>query len=108
MDDELVCPACGTDEHLAGERDGEVIRVTCSACDLSWDRDLRPRCRSCGSEDVRSAAQAVWEKARGTQLSIVSVRTVYLCPVCDAEKLERVRESNTPLPPDDDPTAGMR
>lgn len=107
-DDELVCPSCGTDDHLSGSRDGEVIHITCEECDLSWDRDLRPRCKNCGREDVRAAAQAVWEKSRGTQLSIVSVQTVYLCPDCDAEKLDRVRESNTPLPPDDNPAAGMR
>lgn len=50
----------------------------------------------------------MWEKARGTQLSIVSVTTIHLCPDCDADKVERVRESNTPLPPDDDPAGGMR
>ena len=31
-----------------------------------------------------------------------------ICPDCDAEKLDRVRESNTPLPPEDNPAAGMR
>lgn len=107
-DDELICPACGTDDDLAGRREGDVIHITCDACDLSWDRDLRPRCRSCGRDDVRSAAQAIWEKSRGTQMSIVSIRTVYLCPDCDADRFERVRESNTPLPPDDDPAGGMR
>lgn len=108
MSDDLVCPSCGTDDHLAGVRDGELIHIRCDACDLSWDRDLTPRCGTCGRDDVRSAAQAVWEKSRGTQLSIVSVRTVYLCPDCDAEKFARVRESNTPLPPDDNPAGGMR
>jgi ribosomal protein L37AE/L43A len=106
--DELICPGCESDEDLSGERDGEVIRITCARCDLTWDRDLTPRCETCGRTDVRSAAQAVWEKSRGTQLSIVSVHTVHLCPDCDAEKLARVRESNTPLPPDDNPAAGMR
>lgn len=106
--DELVCPSCGNDDHLSGERNGEVIHITCSACDLAWDRDLTPRCPDCGRDDVRAAAQAVWEKSRGTQMSIVSVSTVYLCPDCDAEKLERVRESNTPLPPDENPAGGMR
>lgn len=108
MDDEFTCPGCRSDEHLHGERDGDVIRITCKACDLSWDRDLAPRCRTCGRHDVRSAAQAVWEKSRGSQLSIVSVSTVYLCPDCDAERLSRVLESNTPLPPEDNPAAGMR
>lgn len=107
MSDELVCPGCGSDDHLSGQREDDVIHITCSACDLHWDRDLSPRCGTCGNTDVRAAAQAVWEKSRGSQLSIVSVRTVYLCPDCDAERLARVRESNTPLPPDDNPAAGM-
>lgn len=108
MDDELICPACATDQHLHGRRDGEVIHITCDGCGLSWDRDLTPRCPSCGRTDVHAAAQAVWEKSRGTQLSIVSVRTVYLCPDCDAEKYRRVRESNTPLPPEENPAADVR
>lgn len=106
--DELICPGCETDEHLRGVRDGEVIHITCEACDVSWDRDLTPKCPTCGRTDVRPAAQAVWEKSRGSQLSIVSVRTVYLCADCDPEKLERVIESNVPLPPDENPGEGMR
>jgi ribosomal protein L37AE/L43A len=109
MDDDLLCPTCRTDEHLRGERRGdEVIHITCDACGLEWDRDLEPRCPSCGRRDLRSAAQAVWEKSRGSQLSIVSMTAVHLCPDCDAEKVERVRDSNTPLPPPDNPAAGMR
>lgn len=108
MDDDLTCPRCQSDEHLRGDRDGEVIHIACESCDISWDRDLTPRCKTCGGGNVRSAAQAVWEKSRGSQLSIVSVRTVYLCPDCDADKLARVLESNTPLPPEDNPAAGMR
>lgn len=108
MDDELSCPVCQTDDHLRGERDGEAIHITCSGCGHSWNRDLTPRCRRCGRTDVHAASQAVWEKARGTQLSIVSVQTVYLCPDCDRDKYARVRESNTPLPPDDNPAADLR
>lgn len=106
--DDLICPNCQTDDHLSGERDGEVIHLCCDECEFTWDRDLTPRCNRCGNTDLRPAAQAVWEKSRGTQLSIVSVQTVHLCPECDAEKVARVRESNTPLPPDDNPVSGMR
>ncbi|MCC5950982.1 MAG: hypothetical protein JJU45_02685 [Acidimicrobiia bacterium] len=90
------------------ERDDDVIRITCEACDLTWDRDLTPRCPTCGTTDLRPAAQAVWEKSRGSQLSIVSVTTVHLCPVCEPERVQRVRESNTPLPPPDNPAGGMK
>lgn len=108
MEDDLRCPTCATDEHLRGERDEDVIHITCDGCGASWDRDLRPRCPTCERTDVYAAAQAVWEKARGSQLSIVSVRTVYLCPDCDPDRYQRVRESNTPLPPEENPAAGMR
>ena len=105
MNDELVCPSCASDEHLNGERRGELIRITCAACDLTWDRDPAPRCRRCGNNDVVRAPQAVWGKARGTQLVVVGLRDVHLCPDCDATLLTRYHESGTPLPPDENPVA---
>jgi transcription elongation factor Elf1 len=108
VDLDIICPGCGSDDHLTGERHDQVITITCGACELTWDRDLSPRCRSCGRTDVYPAARAVWEKSRGSQLSIVSVQTVHLCPDCDAEEYRRARESNTALPPDQNPADGMR
>ncbi|WCO66226.1 DUF6300 family protein [Iamia majanohamensis] len=108
MADELVCPRCRSDDHLSGTRQGEVIRITCSACDLTWDRDPSPRCPACGGEAMVSVPEAVWEKARGTQLSIVSIRVVSLCESCDADRLEVWWLSGTPLPPADNPAEGMR
>lgn len=101
--DEIVCPSCRTDDHLQGERHGELIRITCSACALVWDRDPSPTCPTCDGKDVRPVPQAVWEKARGTQLSTVSLRTIYVCSTCDRDKLERFLHSWTPLPPDENP-----
>ncbi|MDZ7678318.1 MAG: hypothetical protein U5K29_07180 [Acidimicrobiales bacterium] len=103
MSNDLLCPNCGSDEHLAGEPHGDLIRITCSACDLIWDRDPAPRCASCGSTELRPVPQAVWEKSRGTQLSIVAMTTVYLCPDCDRDRLRRFLDSGTPLPPPDNP-----
>jgi hypothetical protein len=81
--DELTCPRCGTDEQLVGERSGEVIHITCDGCGLGWDRDISPRCATCGrTDDVRTITEPVIEKARGTQLSIVGVTTTYLCETC--------------------------
>ena len=34
--DELTCDTCGTDDHLRGERDGDVIHITCEGCGASW------------------------------------------------------------------------
>ncbi|MFN2606296.1 MAG: hypothetical protein ABR511_00165 [Acidimicrobiales bacterium] len=52
--------------------------------------------------------QAVWERARGNQLSTVALRTVHLCPDCDVELLRSHRDSGSPIPPDDNPVAGLR
>ena len=99
----IDCPGCGEDEDLTGDRRGdpgnEAITVTCGACGLVWDRDLTPRCPTCGSEDVRTALRSIVDKSRGTQLSIQSMQVVHLCRVCDAEQLAAWNQSNTPLAP---------
>ncbi|MCP5027821.1 MAG: hydrogenase maturation nickel metallochaperone HypA [Actinomycetia bacterium] len=102
---DLVCASCGEEENLRGERVDELITITCEECGLVWDRDLTPRCPTCGRDDVRVAFQAIVEKSRGTQLSIQSMKLVYLCPDCDPELLARWIESNSPLPPDELPTS---
>lgn len=107
MADDLVCPTCGTDDHLTGERRDELIHLTCSGCGLEWDRDPSPRCPTCGSDEVEGVAQAVWEKSRGSQLSISSIRVVHLCRHCDAALIARQRRTNSPLPPDENPASGM-
>ncbi len=78
--DDLVCPHCQDDDHLSGQRDGDIIRITCTVCNLTWDRDPSPRCKTCGSRDVRVAPKAVWERVRGNQIITVALTTVYLCP----------------------------
>lgn len=100
---DLVCARCGEDDDLQGEQAGEVITVTCRRCGLVWDRDLTPRCPRCSSPDVRPAFQSILEKSRGTQLSMQSVRLLYLCPHCDGDRLAAYVKSNTPLPPDELP-----
>lgn len=83
-DDDLVCPSCKTDEHLRGSRQGEVIEITCTACQLSWVRDPSPRCEACGTrDDVQAVPKPFIEKARGTQLSITGMQLVYRCHDCD-------------------------
>lgn len=108
MSDDLLCPNCDSDDHLTGQPHGDLIRISCSACRLEWDRDPAPRCLTCGGSDVRAVPQAVVEKARGTQLSIIAMRAVYLCNTCDAELLRRQLQTNSPLPPDENPAAGLR
>ncbi|MEQ9322676.1 MAG: hypothetical protein RIF41_26155 [Polyangiaceae bacterium] len=98
-------PRCGEVDDLHGDRAGDVITITCGACATVWDRDTSPSCGTCGSTDVRPAFEAIVEKSRGTQLSMQSVRLVYLCPRCDAERLAEYQVSNRPLPPPELPTA---
>ena len=99
----IACTRCGEDENLDGERDGETIVITCASCGLVWDRDLTPSCGTCGSTDVRPAFQAIVDKSRGTQLSIQSMRLVYLCPHCEPERLADYLQSKSPLSPDELP-----
>jgi hypothetical protein len=108
MSDELVCPRCDSDDHLTGERDGEIIHITCSECAVSWDRDLQPKCPTCGNEDVRATPKAIVQKARGTQLSIMSFETVHLCPKCDADLWEEQKQTNSPIAPTENPADGIK
>ena len=99
----IACPHCDEDENLRGDNVDGVITITCGECDAVWERDFTPRCPECGRTDVRDALQAILDKSRGTQLSIQSLRVVWLCPDCDAEKLRGYLDSNVPLPPDEMP-----
>ena len=87
--DDLTCDTCGTDDHLRGERDGDVIHITCDACGDSWDRPLTPRCPTCGAEDLVVEKRPWIDKSRGTQLSIVGMTKVHLCRICDADEISR-------------------
>jgi hypothetical protein len=108
MSNDIVCPNCARDDELSGQPHGGLIRITCARCDLVWDRDPSPMCAACGKGGLRPVAQAVWEKARGTQLSTVALRTIYLCPECDADVLRRHLDSGSPVPPDENPVANTR
>jgi hypothetical protein len=100
---DIACANCGEDENLDGERDGDMISITCASCGLVWDRDLTPICDTCGSDQVRKAFRAIVDKSRGTQLSIQSMRLVYLCPECEPALLADYLASKSPLPPDELP-----
>lgn len=101
-----MCPSCGEGERLSGSPEGQIIRLVCDACGQTWERDPSPRCRNCGGDDLQAAVQAVIEKGRGTQLSVVGAQVVYLCRLCDQSILERYnRNRPNPLMPDELPTA---
>lgn len=100
---EISCPSCGEDENLSGDSkesgNKEKVTVTCETCGVEWERDLKPQCSKCGSEDMRAAVRSIVDKSRGTQLSIQSLNVVYLCSECDRDELVAWNQSNTPLPP---------
>ena len=104
---EIACPDCGEAEDLTGTRSEDGIHLTCASCGHRWIRGLAPRCDRCGSSDMQPVPLAIVEKGRGTQLSVVGTRTVYLCSTCDAATLERYhRNRPNPLMPDELPTIG--
>lgn len=102
--DDIACPQCGETDDLEGERHDDLIHITCGACDTSWDRDPRITCQQCGSTDMYAAPVAVIEKSRGTQLSIVSTTSEFLCWHCDRDLIDQQRRSGTALMPDQLPT----
>lgn len=93
---EIVCPSCGTDEHLHGRPGDGVIHLTCTACDLTWDRLTTPHCPTCGSLDMVCVPEVLVERSRGTQLSITGVQPHYKCRTCDADELARPRSGHLP------------
>lgn len=97
---EIVCPTCGTDDALSGSPlDDGQIRLFCAACEVQWIRDPRPRCPSCGGDDLYHRPQVILEKSRGSQMSIQGIHVEYGCHVCDPVDV-KVRGGRTTHLPD--------
>ena len=79
---EIACPSCGEAERLRGRRAGDAIQVECEACGARWERDIRPRCRLCGSEDLRYTPEPLWERGRGDQRTPAGRRDAWACNEC--------------------------
>lgn len=105
---DFECPNCGEDESLRGLRRPAEILLFCEKCNYKWKRDLDPVCKRCNGSDMQQVPLAILEKGRGTQLSVVGTRLIYLCSECDAETL-RTYHGNRPNPlmPTDIPNAGL-
>jgi hypothetical protein len=93
----LSCPACGEGEALRGQRTDDGIRITCQTCGYEWNRDTRPRCATCGGEDIVTRPQTLTAFSRGTQLSVLGWRNVPLCGTCDHDELMRSTRAGGPL-----------
>lgn len=94
---DLTCPACGETTNLRGTRTEEGIRITCQQCRYEWNRDTRPRCATCGGDDIVPRPQTLTAFSRGTQLSVLGWRNVPLCATCDGEELMRSTRAGGPL-----------
>ncbi len=102
---EIVCPVCGETERLTGVRQGDEITVSCGNCSQVWQRPTEPACPECEGIELRAIPMAIVEKGRGTQLSVVGIRVVHLCTVCDADDIERWQDNRpNPLMPAELPT----
>jgi ssDNA-binding Zn-finger/Zn-ribbon topoisomerase 1 len=77
----VSCPSCGASSGLKGKRDGDDIRVTCTACRHSWLRNP-DRCPRCGEPAMAPVRAPLYEKARGVQQSIVAYRVIKQCTDC--------------------------
>lgn len=103
---QIACPACGEEDDLKGHRSDTEILVTCGECGQEWARPLAPRCPRCGGDDLQSVPVAVVEKSRGTQLSVVGIRTVEMCSICDRHIIQRWQAHRpNPLMPGELPNA---
>lgn len=95
---QIVCTACGTDDHLSGSpRDDDLIELHCSACDVTFTRDPRPSCPKCGGFEMEAMPKVLLEKSRGSQLSIQGVQREFLCRKCDDEQIHEHRDGHLPV-----------
>ncbi|HUG64679.1 MAG TPA: zinc ribbon domain-containing protein [Gaiellaceae bacterium] len=80
----LECPACGESDELRGRKEGALILVHCDTCGHEWPRDpdVCPRCESRAIVDRR---EPMFQKARGTQQSIIAFRIIHECGRCGNE-----------------------
>lgn len=82
---EVVCPGCGEDEDLQGERRDDAVVVTCGACGTRFDRDLTRRCTACGSDElVPVSTNLLEDSGRGDMTTPTGIVQRWLCWRCGA------------------------
>ncbi|MGB0872215.1 MAG: hypothetical protein ACPGWS_01600 [Solirubrobacterales bacterium] len=83
----IECPSCGADKGLKGKREGnregDVVNVTCGSCGHEFVHDPW-ECAKCGGR-LDAVRRPLLQKARGTQQSIIGYNVLKVCPVCDPE-----------------------
>ncbi len=104
---DISCLVCGEDDDLSGVGGDTEITVTSGGCGYVWSRSLVRKCATCGRTDLVAVPKALLERSRGTQLSVVGIQMVELCPACDRDDIERWQKNlPRPLMPTDLPTIG--
>jgi predicted RNA-binding Zn-ribbon protein involved in translation (DUF1610 family) len=81
---EIKCPNCGEEDRsrMKPRREGgDRIVITCESCGTSWERnpDVCPRCGAGGLSPIR---MPLYQKARGTQQSIIGFSIARECNEC--------------------------
>lgn len=100
----IVC-TCGEADALRGEPHNGSIQLSCESCGRAWTRDLSACCPRCSGSDLQTVPLAIVEKGRGTQLSVVGVRSISLCSSCDGARLREYHDNRpNPLMPSELPT----
>lgn len=79
--DEIRCASCGEVDRLRGTRDGDTIRISCQSCGHEWVRDP-DLCPQCGRRSMTDRRVPLFQKARGTQQSIIAYRIARECGSC--------------------------
>lgn len=79
---DIACPSCGEEERLRGSRADGIVRLACERCGATWERDPRPTCRLCGSDDLRYVPRPLWERGRGEQRTPAGRIDAYDCYAC--------------------------
>lgn len=77
----IACPGCDERERLRGERTDAGVRIRCESCGHSWLRDP-DLCPACGERKVADVREPLYQKARGTQQSIIGYHIVKECYGC--------------------------
>lgn len=80
---EVRCPNCGEDDRsrMSAERIDGVPHITCNSCGRQWTRDFYD-CPSCGEKSLTPVRKPLYQKARGTQQSIIGFRIAKQCSSC--------------------------
>lgn len=77
----IECPNCAESKNLKGDREGKVITIKCGSCGHSWVRDPDV-CPSCGERKIVRRRVPLYQKARGTQQSIIGFSVARDCQAC--------------------------